>query len=89
MSDAILIARRTTATLPAVLADALHLGMPAYIDKWEAIFAHHPSSYPLLDDGVPDVERYLHSTRLPSEDDVAILRQRYVESQVERRSGAA
>ena len=87
MQDAIMVCRRTDATLAAVLADALHQGMPAYVDKWEAIFARDHVTYPLIDTSVADVAKYLYNTHTPDEADVAILRRSYVERQLQARQG--
>ncbi len=63
MQDGILLAERFGGPLHHWLTEGLHMGIPLLLDKHEAMAMRHPDIYPLVDTGVANVSRYLHSNR--------------------------
>ena len=66
--DLQMILRRTRANLYESINEALHIGVAAYVDKWEAVFAAEPRVYPMSEEDGRTVG-LLHRSLFPINED--------------------
>jgi len=70
--DLQMILRRTRANLYESINEALHIGVAAYVDKWEAVFAAEPRVYPMSEEDGRTVG-LLHRSLFPINEDGGIV----------------